>query len=132
MAERAKISWRFEAPDEVARGPILARVDVALDVDVYFRPERLQRSLGGEKVVYELFIVTSYEITRGLDVHVLCPHQHGHEVVAFQSAVKFHVIGIQVLELDNKRRAQLLDLGRKQNILTFAKQTMSTALKYIF
>jgi hypothetical protein len=29
-----------------------------------------------------------------LDVHVLCPHQHGNEVVALQAAVKLHVIGI--------------------------------------
>jgi hypothetical protein len=32
----------------------------------------------------------------------LHPHQHGHDVVAFQTAVKFHVIGIRVLELDDK------------------------------
>jgi hypothetical protein len=32
----------------------------------------------------------------------LRPHQHGHDVVAFQTAVKFHVIGIQVLKLDGK------------------------------
>jgi hypothetical protein len=102
IAVRTKISWRFEAPDEVARGPILTRVDVPLDVDVYFRPERSQRSLGGEKVVHELIIVDTNEITCGLDVHVLRPHQNGHEVVAFQTAVKFHVIGIKVLELDNK------------------------------
>ena len=132
MAVRAKISRRFEAPDEVSRRPILARVDVALDVDVYFRPERSQRSLRGEKVVHEPFIVAANRITRGLDVHVLRPHQHGHEVVALQTSAKFHVVGIQVLELDNKQCAQLLDLGRLQNILTFDMQTISTALKYNF
>lgn len=94
MAVCTKISWRFEAPDEVTRRPMLARVDVPLDVQVYFRPERSQRTLCGEKVVHELLIVNSNEITRGLDVYILRPHQHGHEIVALQTPVEFHVVGI--------------------------------------
>jgi len=77
---------------------MLARLDVALYIDVYLWPERSQRRFRGEEVVHELLVVPSDVIARLLDAQVLCPHQHGDEVVAFQTAVEFHVIGIQVLE----------------------------------
>lgn len=76
---------------------MLARLDVALHIDVYPSPERSQRGFRGEEVVHESFVVSSNEVTRFLDVHILCPHQHSDEVVAFQTAVEFHVVGIQVL-----------------------------------
>jgi hypothetical protein len=111
IAECAKVSWRFETPDQVTRRPILTCVDVALDVDVDFRPERSQGTLRGEKVVHELFIVSSNKLARRLDVHVLRLHQYGHEVIALQAPAKFHVVGIQVLELNKKESTtQLLAL----------------------
>jgi hypothetical protein len=116
---------------------MLARLDVALYIDVYLWPERPQRHFRGEEVVHELLVVPSDVIARLLDAHVLRPHEHGDEVVTFQPAVEFHVIGIQVLEVSKRekgQRDQLLAprLGiRAQGTLTFAQQTMSTALKYI-
>jgi hypothetical protein len=132
IAVGAKISWRFETPDEITRRPILKRIDVTLDVGVYFTSERPQTSLCGEKGVHEIFIVASNKITRRLDGHMLRPHQHGHEVVALQTAVEFHVVGIQVLGLKKTQYVQFLALSHLQNTLTFDRQTMSTALKYIF
>lgn len=77
---------------------MLARLDVALHIGVYLWPERSQRRFRSEEVVHELLVVPSDVIARLLDAHVLRPHQHSDEVVAFQPAVEFHVIGIQVLE----------------------------------
>ena len=77
---------------------MLARLDVALYIGVYLWPERSQRRFRSEEVVHELLVVPSDVIARLLDAHVLRPHQHGDEVVAFQTAVELHVIGIQVLE----------------------------------
>jgi hypothetical protein len=105
IAECAKVSWRFEAPDQVTRRPILTCVDVALDVDVDIRPERSQGTLCGKEVVHELLIVSSNKVARRLDVHVLRPHQYGHEVIALQAPAKFHVVGIQVLELKKNESA---------------------------
>jgi hypothetical protein len=74
--------------------------------------------------------VSSNKVARRLDVHVLRPHQYGHEVIALQAPAKFHVVGIQVLELNkNESATQPLALGHYLNLLTFAQQTMSTALK---
>jgi hypothetical protein len=98
IAEGAKVSWRFEAPDQVTRRPKLACIDVALDVDVDFRPERSQGTPCGEKVAHQFFIVSSNEIARRLDIHVLRLHQYRYEVIALQTPAEFHVVGIQVLE----------------------------------
>jgi len=76
---------------------MLARLDVALYIDIYLWPERSQRRFRGEEVVHELLVMPSDVVARLLDAQVLCPHQHGDEVVAFQTAVEFHVIGIQVI-----------------------------------
>ena len=71
---------------------MLRCLDVTLNINVYIRPERSQRGFPGEKVVHQFFVVPSNEIACGLDVHVLCLHQHGNHIVAIHPALNFLVI----------------------------------------
>ena len=42
VAACAEVPWCFETPDKVTGRPMLARLDVALHIDVYPSPERSQ------------------------------------------------------------------------------------------